>query len=230
MIVVMDVDTGGRKRKKETVAEVILQNIQVAAIGQTTTEQSAESGQKVKPAKSATLLVTEEEVPKLHLAATRGKLTLAMRGDQDQATGKTAFARGSEVFDSARQDRDLPAGSSSPLDRGSPGFLESFVAHAATPAPKPPSVEPPAEPEPPHGVTVYHDSVRGLQVEQVVFEHGQSRTIVGISEGPIDRMHSSQGKDRRAAKPAARRPSAPPDRVETTSPVEESDSDFQEAE
>ena len=230
VIVVMDVHTGSRTRRKETVAEVILQHIQVAAIGQTTTEQPGESGQKVKPAKSATLLVTEEDVPKLHLAATRGRLTLAMRGDDDQATGKVAVARGSEVFYSGRGDLGpLPRPSGSSPD-GSPGFLGSFLAHAATPAPMTPDIEPQAEPEPPHGVTIYHDSLRGVQVEQVVFEHGRSRTIVGVSEGPINRLHSATRKDDRVSMPSARRESAPPDRVETVSPVSESDSDFQEAE
>ena len=230
VIVVMDVDTGSRKRKKETVAEVILQHVQVAAIGQTTTEQPGESGKKIKPAKSATLLVMEEDVPKLHLAATRGKLTLAMRGDDDKATGKAAIARGSEVFNSSREDRDPPAEPSGSSAGGSPGFLPSFLAHAATPAPRPTDVEPQAEPEPPHGITIYHDSVKGLQVEQVVFEHGQSRTIVGVSEGPVDRFQSAQQKNKRAATPPTRRRSAPPDRVETVSPADESDSDFKEAE
>ena len=58
---VMDVDADVRG-KKETVAEVILQHVQVAAVGFTARRRRRrESASKVKPAKSATLLVPEAE-------------------------------------------------------------------------------------------------------------------------------------------------------------------------
>ena len=96
VIVVMDVDADVRG-KKETVAEVILQHVQVAAVGYGSTAEAEKSASKVKPAKSATLLVPEAEVPKLHLAATRGKVTLAMRGEDDVVTEKPASAREGQI-------------------------------------------------------------------------------------------------------------------------------------
>lgn len=92
VIVVMDIDSSTRGRK-ETIAEVILQHVQVAAIGHTATGPTAESKSNMKPAKSATLLVREEDVPRLHLAGTRGKITLAMRGEDEQITERPPSAR-----------------------------------------------------------------------------------------------------------------------------------------
>ena len=95
VIVVMDVnDPDGRGR--ETIAEVVLQNIHVAAVGLSSTGTAVNG--KNRLARSVTLLVPEAEVPKLHLAATRGKLTLAMRGEHDVGSGEVYTARGNELF------------------------------------------------------------------------------------------------------------------------------------
>lgn len=80
VLVVMDVTRG---RKKETMSRVILQNVQVAAVGQLLGDPHDESGAPTR-AKSVTLLVRVEDVPKLHLAQTKGKVTLAMRGGEDE--------------------------------------------------------------------------------------------------------------------------------------------------
>jgi pilus assembly protein CpaB len=85
VIVVMDIESGLRG-KKETIAKVILEHVEVAAIGHDSNVPAGSGPNKVKPAKSATLLVEEAQAPKLHLAATRGKLTLAMRGENDMPT------------------------------------------------------------------------------------------------------------------------------------------------
>lgn len=101
--VVMDVDSG-RRGKKETIAKLVLEHVQVASIGRNSNAQAAAGGPvKSKPAKSATLLVREEDVAKLHLVATRGKLALALRGEDDLSTdGTGGMASFDEVFGGKR--------------------------------------------------------------------------------------------------------------------------------
>lgn len=97
VLVVMDIDTGIRG-KKETVSEVILQNIQVAAIGNTTNPPQGAGATKTKPAKSATLFVRIEDVPKLNLANTRGRVSLAMRGSDDPSNSMGNYAGMADVL------------------------------------------------------------------------------------------------------------------------------------
>jgi pilus assembly protein CpaB len=170
VIVVMDVDTGNRQRRRETIAEVVLENIEVAAIGQETAATgNPNPGQKTRPAMSATLLIPEEEVPKLHLAATRGKITLAMRGDADAIVkGKNlSYVRDSDVFAALRDEHGD--------DKAKPPVPVVVV--------KPVDSEP--EPEP-YAVLVRRGStvpdVRPA-VERIVFESADSPNIVGVSEG-----------------------------------------------
>jgi len=58
--------------------------------------------------------VANEDVPKLHLAATRGKITLSMRGVDDPTTNMPRIARGSEVIEGLRDplavEQPTPAG------------------------------------------------------------------------------------------------------------------------
>jgi len=161
VIVVMDVETGARG-KKETIAEVILQHVQVAAIGQGTgPEPEPAKGAQMKPAKSATLLVPEIEVPKLHLAGTRGKITLAMRGEDDKTPTSLARAYGSEIMNSTR------------------------TASAEPTPPLPPVTKiVPAPPEPePHAVLVFHGSTTkgGKSVERIKFQNAHSARILEIT-------------------------------------------------
>lgn len=159
VIVVMDIETGNRRRSRETIAEVILQNIQVAAIGQETGGSTGGPGKpKVKPAKSATLLVEEEDVPKLHLAATRGRITLAMRGGADKMTDAIGFVRDSDVFAALRREPEVG------------------VIVRADPEPKLES----------HSVMVHRGStVADLlpEDERIEFENPGSMNIIKVSEG-----------------------------------------------
>ncbi len=196
VIVVMDVESAGMTRRKETIAEVILQHVEVLAIGQVVRKARSRKSSSAQPAKSATLLVTEEEAPKLHLAATRGKITLSMRGADDQITTVPRIARGSEVISGLRDPNAAPpvgTGSQS----GSPSFLQQLMAKMAmAQAPRRP---PSFKPEPPHGITVY----RGLtppngvtlpgstvaadwtQIRKITFASPRSRKIVSVTEGPV---------------------------------------------
>ncbi|UCD29172.1 MAG: Flp pilus assembly protein CpaB [Planctomycetota bacterium] len=78
VVVVMSASSTSRKTGG-TISKVILQDVEVLAVG-----QSIETpGVEASLTRSVTLLVEPRDVPKLHLAATRGKLRLAMRGRED---------------------------------------------------------------------------------------------------------------------------------------------------
>ncbi len=94
---VMEVNKNGTK---ETESQVILERVQVGAVGQVLGKSSEEGGGGGGHAKTITLLVKTEDVPRLHLAQTRGRITLAMRGSEDTKvtrhdkpqTGPTGFS------------------------------------------------------------------------------------------------------------------------------------------
>lgn len=69
-----------RGNKTETVSRVILQNVEVVAAGQ---QLTASDGAEANLSRSITLAVKAEDVSKLHLAATRGKIRLAIRNNTD---------------------------------------------------------------------------------------------------------------------------------------------------
>jgi len=182
VIVVMDIDTG-RGRQKETIAEVILENVQVAAIGQATDAANAETGAKVKPAKSATLLVREEDVPKLHLVQTRGKITLSMRGEDDKSVGTLAKARSTEVFG---YEGEEPNQTQTVV---TPATVVQTVQSQVQKQPEPPI-------DPPHNVTVYLGSPTNTDpaVQQLTFENTHSRTLLALSAGPVNRSTTLSGR------------------------------------
>jgi Flp pilus assembly protein CpaB len=172
VIVVMDVITGTGRGSKETIAKVILQHVKVAAIGRLTSGPADGRGSKMKPAKSVTLLVLERDVPKLHLAATRGKVTLAMRGDDENTTDLPGIARESEVFN-VFGDKKTPESNAQ-------------VAVATTRPKRAPFTQPVRNE--PHRVVVYHGTPGGPStVEQIIFENVRSRNVVELGRGPVNR-------------------------------------------
>jgi Flp pilus assembly protein CpaB len=202
VIVVMDVQMGGSsaRAKKETVAEVILQRVQVAAVGYDATPEAADKNLKVKPAKSATLLVREQDVPKLHLAGTRGKITLAMRGDQDTTSGVAAIAFDSEIGGQSPPD-ELPT-SPKPKETPGAGAPAPWQLFAAGEQPRLP------EPPQPSAVMVFHGSAGGAQAtmfEQVTFAGPNSAKIVELTLGAPSRAASTlRGLNTSSSAPAAR--------------------------
>lgn len=83
--------------RKETFSRIILQRVEVIAVGRTLSAAD-QSSSKTKAAKSVTLLVKDSDVPKLHLAETRGTVTLAMRGPDDDLTSDEGRSSESELF------------------------------------------------------------------------------------------------------------------------------------
>ncbi len=207
VIVVMDIDTAN-KGKKETIAEVILQHVQVAAIGHGTNPDQEPSGTKVKPAKSATLLVPEADVPKLHLAGTRGKIALAMRGEDDTVIGAPATALSGEIMKMLGVDDAAPKSTD----------VAPVVASAHRPVQE--DVEP-------HPVLVFHGTTRGnqpMQVERITFEGPKSPKIIEVGQGAPTRASatmstakSSAARSSRAASGDSREPAEPDTGDEGTS-------------
>ncbi len=195
VIVVMDIATSTRGGK-ETIAEVILQRVQVAAIGRGTDTGAGESAGKMKPAKSATLLVREEDVPKLHLAATRGKVTFAMRGDDKETTDNPARADMGDVIPG------LHPSKSSTVDSTGPSLMEMmnglFVDSAGSGTKPGDSRLLHREPEPYAVLVVRGSPGTGgpASVEQITFEDVTSPNITDVSKGHPTRASSRMGVSR----------------------------------
>lgn len=177
VLVVMDVQKKGRR---ETISRVILQNVQVGAVGQVLNDFTEEKG--ARNVKSITLVVKKEDVPKLHLAQTRGRITLAMRGSEDANTGENAEATESEVL--GQEDE------------------EALLAVAKGAAPCPTPVQPqagdsnpqPAPIQPPNNevsVTLINGTASSggePKVKHVTFTDGKSMDVVSVQTGPGGRQ------------------------------------------
>jgi len=207
VIVVMDIDSQARG-KKETIAEVILQHVQVAAIGHVTTQQPSGGAAKVKPAKSATLLVRDEDVPKLHLAATRGKITLAMRGADQEITDSPSWANMDDVIAALRGPGPAspPSGSVPPWMQAMGKLLDD---QGRQPKRRPTDQPVEVELEPPHTVMVYRGSLGGDTsgaVERITFENGDSSKIIEVAQGHPSRASATLGVSRDSGRSRADSP------------------------
>ena len=195
VIVVMDIDSQVRG-KKETIAEVILQHVQVAAIGHETTQQPSGGSAQVKPAKSATLLVRDEDVPKLHLAATRGKITLAMRGADQETTDDPSWANMGDVIAALRGPGSPSSDSVSPWMQAMGKLLEDQGDQSK---PRSTSLSAEVEPALPYTVMVYRGSPGGDTsgaVERITFENEDSSNIIEVAQGHPSRASATLGASR----------------------------------
>lgn len=158
--VVMDVMTGQRGRK-DTISEVILQRVQVAAVGKGSASDSGPGEQAGRPAKSATLFVAEEDVPKLHLAGTRGKLSLSMRGEDEAIVQAPPKASESDI-------------------------MGKLAAALTAPTPQPTMTQvvtaAPVEEAEPYQVTIQRGTAAS-NVQRITFENEKSMRIVESTAG-----------------------------------------------
>ncbi|MGD2109565.1 MAG: Flp pilus assembly protein CpaB [Phycisphaerae bacterium] len=196
--VVMDVDAADG-RGKDTISEVILQNVEVAAIGHTTDIDEQATGSNVKPAKSATLFVRIADVTKLHLASTRGRISLAMCGEGGQVAEGPTGATMDQLLGR------LPRGLASAQSDGIPLWARALGFGADADDGGEPEMVPqvahqrPLQPqEPPHTVMVYRGSFNrgqdgGTTVEQITFQNGDSAKIVAVTQGPPTRGAAALG-------------------------------------
>lgn len=173
VLVVMDIKDG---RRKETISRVILQKVQVAAVGQHLGDPNDE-GTNTK-AKSVTLLVKAEDVPKLHLAQTKGKITLAMRSSEDEMMAGMENARESEILGFSPADPeegvpDKPAPANAGLSSLTGVLASSLMADA-----------PPVRP--PFTTTVINGPVASTaagQVLRVTYRDNNSMDVLAVQEG-----------------------------------------------
>lgn len=184
VIVVMDVDTGVRG-KKETIAEVILQKVQVAAMGNATNPPADGSPAKTTPAKSATLFVNELDVPKLHLANSRGKITLAMRGTNDRSGFGHLSADMGDVVPGLKP-KKKGSGGMSPF-MAMLGFGGGAEAGKKEVVPTPVRVvdqTPLPEPDP-RTVLIVRGSSSVEDMQRITFEGEDSSRILAITSGVV---------------------------------------------
>ncbi len=149
------------ENRTETVSRVILQNVEVLAVGASLSEAGEAS---TSPARSVTLLVKHEEATKLTFADTKAKIRLALRSPDDAVARAPSGTTESELLSgrpSKAEKNKQGGGLLSKLfgpakpDRTSPSATpQSGVAVAAAPTPQPYVVE----------------LIRGKQKENVYFE------------------------------------------------------------
>ncbi|GJM24022.1 MAG: hypothetical protein DHS20C16_04370 [Phycisphaerae bacterium] len=210
VIVVMDVK---RRSKSDTISRVILQRVQVGAVGQLLNERhSEENGNRV--AQTVTLIVKEEDVPKLHLAQSRGRITLAMRGAEDLAMNNPAETTGSEVF-GTEDGKDGEQQQSQQNDSAMAAMMAQFnalkgqVANQNKGDTNPqPVVEPIAQPK---TVTIINGSTKDDEksVVNVTYRDENSNEVIEVTEG--DQFASPRRRrrgSRRRRQPVIERPSS----------------------
>jgi pilus assembly protein CpaB len=115
-------------QQQQSVARVVVANIQVLAAGTKIDQQQARDGRPV-PATVVTLLVTPEEAERISLASSVGRITLALRNPLDTAPTETAGTRVSALL--GRPEEPPPAAA---VPRPQPRER----ARAATPPPAAP--------------------------------------------------------------------------------------------
>jgi pilus assembly protein CpaB len=167
VIVVMDVKQTGRA--KETVSRVILQRVKVGAVGQTLGEDTGDEG--ANRVKSVTLIVKEDDVPKLHLAQTKGRLTLAMRAENDVLLADASEAHEGELWGEKTEPRAGPSGAS-PLVGSVPSLSSTPIADARTRTNEPVTV-----------TVINGTRSEGADVSRITFEDIFSMSVVNVERG-----------------------------------------------
>lgn len=169
-----------RDRRQETIAKVILENVQVAAVGPRLSPVSpSEDGERSskRAVRAVTLFVKPEDVPSLLLTEQKGRIKLSLRNDADSgrvqnraAATESALIEGTPEKVEVVQEQAEKAPEKSWIER----------LQAMFPQPKP-GVEPGlalAPPDPPWVVVIYH----GQDQETVRFKNRTSRVRVGEEE------------------------------------------------
>jgi pilus assembly protein CpaB len=203
VIVVMDVK---RRSKSETISRVILQRVQVGAVGQLLNERhTEENGNRV--AQTVTLIVKEEDVPKLHLAQSRGRITLAMRGAEDLALNNPAETTGAEVF--GNDDGEVGEQQTQHNDSAMASMMAQFnalkgqIASQATGETAPQPVVAPVPQLEPKTVTIINGSTKEDEqsVVHVTYRDENSMEVIEVSEGDRPRAPRRRRRSPRLVQP-----------------------------
>jgi len=120
VVAVMNLSGGGIRN---TISKTILEKVEVLAVGQ---EIVNEGDASASLARSVTLLVRPEDVPKLHLAATKGKIRLAMRNQKDFSLAETAATTDKDLLSVPSDTREKSRQVSTPVKKS---FLASLLCN-----------------------------------------------------------------------------------------------------
>ncbi len=160
VIVVMAVKNGS---KRDTISQTLLQDIEVAAVGQEMA-QSGEVGGQV--ARSVTLLVNPKDAAALHLADTKGEIRLALRQKEDSELGDFSSAT-----ESALVSGNLQTSQNERPEPEKPGWWSGLAEGIASGAARRPVMAAPRTPRyDPWEVVL----IQGNHVEQLFFADSTS--------------------------------------------------------
>jgi pilus assembly protein CpaB len=144
----------------ETISKVVLQNVEVRAVGQEFRSENMEKvSNKVTPSRSVTLLIKSEDVETLQLAASSGSIRLALRSATEHETaGDTKGVTMSQLLRLGNGDPTLTAKSN-----GSLKDIFSFFSKSKAPAKA-------VKKDQPFAVEV----IKGNQTERIYFASANS--------------------------------------------------------
>lgn len=150
--------TTRENNKMVTIAKTLLENVEVAAVGERlapeappnpeTAGANAKKTSKQTKARTVTLIVRPQQVPTLHLAEQKGKIKLSLRGGDD-STFNTASDGALREVDLLGLDTDKGGeDQESWVDRVAALFSGLSAKQPEPPADAPPAAEPDPDPEP----------------------------------------------------------------------------------
>ncbi len=160
------------KQGNETIARTLIENVEVAAVGQrisptpgADSSGAAKSGKSSssatdKPARAVVLFVKPETVPLLHLAEQRGALKLSMRGSDDGAAPAVASAAEAELLGTKPSEPEKPKTDENALEKIMAAWMKN---QPAQPQPQPPQAEAPKPaPKPAWVTTVWNGQTKDV--------------------------------------------------------------------
>ncbi len=176
-----------RDDRQETIAKTIIENAEVAAVGQRVSPSSGEEEEGknlARTVRAVTLFVKPDQVKTLHLAEQKGKIKLSLRGEMDLE----------DVNDESMiSDFELTGGVHSSTDNEGPGlagFLEGLFAGQPTVVAAAPEVALPWV------ITVY----RGNDAERVGFKNSTSNERMSAAELTELSRDSAENGDRNSGR------------------------------
>jgi Flp pilus assembly protein CpaB len=183
--------------RAETVARTVIENVEVAAVGQRLAPETPQPGdpegrnsRPAKPPRAVVLLVKPDQVPIVHLAEQRGKIKLSMRGTTRDQTLASQMGDNDMVEEGSLLGLSEPKGgekSNTFMDRVAKMF--DSVGSKPKPTTATPTAEPQAEPQPEENVE--------LAWTMVVY-NGDKRTVLGFPRAnpfePIQLMNEPKGE------------------------------------
>ena len=160
VIVVMAVKNGS---KRDTISQTLLQDIEVAAVGQ---EMALSGDPGAQVARSITLLVNPRDAAALHLADTKGEIRLALRQQEDTELGEFNSAT-----ESALVSGNLPTSQNERPEPKQPGWWGGLAKGiASNAANRPVAAAPLGSQYDPWEVIL----IQGSRTEQLFFEDSNS--------------------------------------------------------